>query len=83
MANKIKRVVGKHRKGCHAVRAVKEGMWDTPWACSCGIEWHNKNGAGEGMHTWTRFICNDLKCSAYLLVSDDAIFSLIGETVKR
>jgi hypothetical protein len=80
----VAKVEGKHVADCGAVRAVREGWWDTPWAAI-----HPKDGraavvyldaAGRktrhGSRRWLRFICNSTDCFATVLIRDSAICRL-------
>ena len=78
----IKKILVPHEKDCAGIRHYKEGWWTTPWAYfepdkdrrdSLG---RKNNGRGQ---CWQKVVCNDPECPAVMIVSEDAIFRLIGE----
>ena len=52
-----------HKRGCGAIRHVKEGTWENPWAYP--IFESKKKG------DFVRFKCNSTKCSAYVVFKND------------
>ena len=84
-------VVGKHRKGCHAVMLEKDGSWDTCWG---PIAWgkygqpikvtERRYGAkGRVFKYWLRFICNDTSCKAELHVEGRFIWNKAIRELRR
>jgi len=74
-----KRIVGKHRPGCRAVREQNEGRWKTPWSLIHKTKFLNVLGYGKGYHLWAEFGCNDIQCNAKLLVNEEDILKVAGE----
>jgi hypothetical protein len=78
---KLVKVVGKHVKGCGALRHAQRGDWDTCWGPLAFGDYgkpivrterrYGKNG--RVFYTWLRFVCNDTSCKAELHVEVDAV----------
>jgi len=91
MMDKQVKVVGKHVKGCSAVRAVKLGDWDTCWGPIAWGEygepvvktWRKYGKNGKRLLTWVRFVCNNTACKAELHVEADLILRTAERTNDR
>ncbi len=83
MADKLVKVVGKHRKDCAAVRLAKSGSWNTCWGPIAYGEhgepvvktWRMYGKNGRALRSWVRFICNDGGCKAELHVEAEFILA--------
>jgi hypothetical protein len=69
----------KHRVGCAAVRAVRDGQWGTPWSsCDSDGVWRDARGGHCGnSHHWLRVRCNDADCPAKLLIHDSDVMNAV------
>jgi hypothetical protein len=77
------KVVGKHVKGCFALKNAGTGFWNTQWGpIAYGRHGHpivvterryGKNG--RVYRHWVRFVCNNSECHAELHVEGDFILS--------
>lgn len=87
MADKLVKVVGKHRKDCFAVKAVREGRWYTPWGPIAYGEhgapvvktWRKYGKNGRKLLTWVRFVCNHGGCKAELHVESEFILTAVAD----
>lgn len=83
MADKLVKVVGKHVKGCSAVKLEKSGQWDSCWG---PIAWGTR---GEPIVTtvrknrrnlhWVQFLCNSTACKARLYVEANFILQAVKQ----
>jgi hypothetical protein len=81
MTDRTVKVVGKHIKGCAAVREEKAGRWSTCWGPVAWGEYgqpivrtmRRYGKTGRAMKTWLRYVCNDPDCKAELHVDTDYI----------
>src|SRR3954462_12174308 len=74
VADKMVKVVGKHVKGCFALKNAGTGFWNTQWGpIAYGRHGHpivvterryGKNG--RVYRHWVRFVCNNSECRAEL-----------------
>lgn len=77
------RILGKHIKGCLAVKAVERGDWDTPWSGVLvkhkpqrfGSAWKPET---KGHWLWTGFICNCVGCPAEIWIRRDFLDKAIA-----
>lgn len=72
----------KHRSGCIAVRAAKEGLWKSPWILETrlghrSLDSLGRDNANGGAHRWLKFSCNSRQCGAWGLVRVDDIEAAI------
>jgi hypothetical protein len=85
MADKLVKIVGRHVKGCSAVKLEKRGDWDTCWG---PIAWGDRGQPivttvrkhRRSLH-WVQFLCNNTQCAARLYV--EANFILAAEKRSR
>lgn len=83
MADKLVKKVGKHRKDCFAVKAVRERDWKTPWGPIAWGDhgepvvktWRRYGKNGRKLLTWVRFVCNHSGCPAELHVESEFILN--------
>ena len=66
--------LGEHVEGCHAVAR------GPAFIVHDGKDFHRKrNGDRNGSTMWHRFICNDTKCNAVMLVRWDVLAKFVSE----
>lgn len=88
MADKQVKIVGKHVKGCYALRNERDGTWDTCWGpLSFGgygdpvvKTWRKYGKKGRVLNTWLRYICNNGGCRAELHVNSDFVLRAASTT---
>lgn len=86
MSDKTVKIVGRHIKGCAAVRLAKSGEWDTCWGpLAYGdrgdpvIVTERRYGKkGRVFKHWLRYLCNDSDCSAELHICADDLPSMLA-----
>lgn len=69
------RIFGKHRKGCLAVAAVKQGHWSTPWSGVIQTSYFGNvlGTKGRGHTYWHVVTCNDTRCTATKAVNSEVL----------
>ena len=90
MADKQVKVVGKHTRGCYALKNEREGVWDTCWGPIAWGHygepvvqtWRHYGKNGRKLRTWVRFICNNGGCKAELHVESDFILRSVERTAR-
>jgi hypothetical protein len=68
------KILVKHRKGCYAVAAVKEGKWDTVWSVSDGT---GLVGGEKRKQLAQVFRCNDIECPAEIGIKMKDMWSVL------
>jgi len=79
MGERKVKIVGKHREGCYAVAAEREGRWHTCWGCAVWrddpfVATSRRCGKTGTIHKrWLRIVCNDPECPAKLHIEESFI----------
>lgn len=75
------KLIGKHKDGCYAMRAYKDGTWNTPWAYveKDGL-WRDSIGRKGGNRRWCVVRCNCTDCPAKIMfLENDLLEQLPNE----
>jgi hypothetical protein len=69
------KLLARHSRECFALKAVKDGTWDTPWSgCIDGSYWGTVTGSRRHGHIlWYQVTCNDPHCKARKAVSSEVL----------
>lgn len=72
--------LGEHIIDCHEA-AHTSGLDPEAFIVEDGAEWRDRIGRRGGSHRWVRFLCNDTRCRAVMLVRWDALARFVTRAV--
>jgi hypothetical protein len=72
------KIIKEHSRHCHALVAVADGKWNTPWWLPGKYVTRDSLGRkNHGCYMWLILECNCMSCDASAIVKVDDILSLL------